>query len=171
MHEAKQEKLKTASYSEPIQILTLIPDKWSQMYILFCSEYFKIFEYLVWTSHGIKKVGEVLAKSAPEKKESCHHWTLHLVKKVFEDDNFSRLVLEKKDCVNHHYSQKHFLNCNITGSPYVEMLLINIIKSLFLFFLSDCNVQCCFLSSLEALTAIWNITEHDPEILLQVSLK
>ena len=44
LHEAKQKKLKTVSYSEPIQILTLVPDKWSQMY---CSEYFNIFEYLV----------------------------------------------------------------------------------------------------------------------------
>ena len=39
-----QEKLKTESYSEQIQILTLVPDKWSRMY---CSEYFNIFEYLV----------------------------------------------------------------------------------------------------------------------------
>ena len=52
LHEAMQEKLKTASYSEPIQILTLVPDKWSWMY---CSEYFNIFEYLVWASHEIKK--------------------------------------------------------------------------------------------------------------------
>ena len=44
LHEAMQEKLKTASYSEPIQILTLVPDKWSRMYY---SEYFNIFEYLV----------------------------------------------------------------------------------------------------------------------------
>ena len=44
LHEAMQEKLKTTSYSEPIQIPTLVPDKWSQMY---CSEYFNIFEYLV----------------------------------------------------------------------------------------------------------------------------
>ena len=44
LHEATQEKLKTASYSEPIQILTLVPDKWSQRY---CSEYFNIFGYLV----------------------------------------------------------------------------------------------------------------------------
>ena len=44
LHEVMQEKLKTASHSEPIQILTLVPDKWSQMY---CSEYFKILEYLV----------------------------------------------------------------------------------------------------------------------------
>ena len=32
LHEAMQEELKTASYSEQIQILTLVPDKWSQMY-------------------------------------------------------------------------------------------------------------------------------------------
>ena len=44
LHEAMQEKWKTASYSEPIQILNLVPDKWSRMY---CSEYFNILEYLV----------------------------------------------------------------------------------------------------------------------------
>ena len=44
LHEAMQVKLKTASYSEQIQILTLVPDKWSRMY---CSEYFNILEYLV----------------------------------------------------------------------------------------------------------------------------
>ena len=59
-----QEKLKTASYSEQIQVFTLVLDKWSQMY---CSEYFNVFEYLVWTSHEIKKVGDILAKPAPKK--------------------------------------------------------------------------------------------------------
>ena len=43
-HEAMQEKLKIASYSEKIQILTLVPDKWSRMYF---SQYFNVFEYLV----------------------------------------------------------------------------------------------------------------------------
>ena len=52
LHEATQEKLKTASYSEQMQILTLVPDKLSWMY---CSEYLNVFEYLVWTSHEIKK--------------------------------------------------------------------------------------------------------------------
>ena len=32
LHEAMQEKLKAASYSGQIQILTLVIDKWSQMY-------------------------------------------------------------------------------------------------------------------------------------------
>ena len=44
LHETMQKKLKTTSYSKPIQVLTLVPDKWSQMYY---SEYFNIFEYLV----------------------------------------------------------------------------------------------------------------------------
>ena len=44
LHKAMQEKLKTATYSEQIQILTLLPDKWSRLY---CSEYFNVFEYLV----------------------------------------------------------------------------------------------------------------------------
>ena len=44
LQEAIQEKLKRASYLEQIQILTLVPDKWSRMY---CSEYFNVFEYLV----------------------------------------------------------------------------------------------------------------------------
>ena len=32
LHKAMQEELKTASNSEQIQILTLVTDKWSQMY-------------------------------------------------------------------------------------------------------------------------------------------
>ena len=31
LHETMQEQLKTVSYSEQIQILTLVTDKWSQM--------------------------------------------------------------------------------------------------------------------------------------------
>ena len=41
LQEVMQEKLKTTSYSEPIQFLTLVPDKWSSMH---CSEHFNIFE-------------------------------------------------------------------------------------------------------------------------------
>ena len=87
LHEAVQEKLKAASYSEATQILTLVPDKWSWMY---CWEYFNIFEYLAWTLHEIKKVGEILAKPAPKKWKTITTETLHMVTNVFEDDNFSR---------------------------------------------------------------------------------
>ena len=43
LREAMQEKSKTGSYSESIQILTLVPDKWSRTY---CSEYFNILNSL-----------------------------------------------------------------------------------------------------------------------------
>ena len=75
-HEAIQEKLKTVSYSERIQILTLVPDKLSRMYR---SEYFNISEYLVWSLYEIKKVGEILAKPAPKKGKSMMTETLHLL--------------------------------------------------------------------------------------------
>ena len=42
--EALKGKLKTASYSEEIQIIILVPAKWSRKY---CSEYFNVFEYLL----------------------------------------------------------------------------------------------------------------------------
>ena len=87
LHQAMQEKLKTASYSEQIQILTLVADKWPRMY---CSEYFNVFEYFVWTSHEIKKVGGILAKPAPIKGKTITTQTLDLVTKVYEDDNFIR---------------------------------------------------------------------------------
>ena len=32
LHKAMHEKLKAASYSEKIQILTFVPDKWSRIY-------------------------------------------------------------------------------------------------------------------------------------------
>ena len=86
LHEAMQEKLKTASYSTRTQILPLAPDKWSRMY---CSEYFNVFEYLAWTSRKIKKVGGILAKPAPKNGKNVTTKTLHLVTNVYEDDNFS----------------------------------------------------------------------------------
>ena len=81
LHDAIQEKLKTASCSEQIQILTLVPDKWSQMY---CWGYFNVFEYLVWTSHEIKNLGGILAKPAPKKGKTITTETLHLVTNVYE---------------------------------------------------------------------------------------
>ena len=87
LHKAIQEKLKTASSLDQIQILTLVPDKWSRMYR---SEYFDVFEYLVWTSHEIKKVGEILLKPAPRKGKNITTEVLHLITNVYEDENFSK---------------------------------------------------------------------------------
>ena len=44
LHAAINEKLVTASNTENLQILTLVPDSWSRKY---CSEYFGVSEYLI----------------------------------------------------------------------------------------------------------------------------
>ena len=82
LHKVMQEKLETESYSEQIQVLTLVPDEWSRMY---CSEYLKVFEYLVWTLHQIKNVGGILGKPAPKKGKIITTETFHLVANVYED--------------------------------------------------------------------------------------
>ena len=87
LQEPVEEKLKTASYSESIQIPALVPDKWSQMY---CSKYFNIIEYFVSTSHEIIKEDQILGKPAPKKGKAITTETLQLVTKVSEDDNFSK---------------------------------------------------------------------------------
>ena len=47
----------------------------------------------------MKNVGGILAEPAPKKGKTITTETLHLVTNVYEDDNFSRQVPEKKDCV------------------------------------------------------------------------
>ena len=55
LHDAMREKLKTASYPEKTQILTLIPDKWSQEYASkqFASKQFDVSEYLIQTTRRL----------------------------------------------------------------------------------------------------------------------
>ena len=71
LHKAMQEKLKTESYSEQIEVSTLVPDIWSRIY---CSEYFNVFEYLVRS----KEIGVILAKPAPNKGKTVTTETFHL---------------------------------------------------------------------------------------------
>ena len=67
---------------------------------MYCSKYFNVFEYVVWTSQEIKKVGRILAKPVPKKGKAITTETLHLVTNTYEDDNFSRYLPKKKDYVS-----------------------------------------------------------------------
>ena len=59
LHKAMQEKLNKKSYLQQVQILVLVPDKWSRKYFsdfnLLSECNFNVFEYLVRTSHEIKE--------------------------------------------------------------------------------------------------------------------
>ena len=96
LHEAMQEKLKTTSYSEPTQILTLVPDGLEcavQSILMFLNTQFELHMKL-------KKQMKYQQNLLLKKGKAIITETLHLVKNVFEDDNFSRQVLEKKDYVS-----------------------------------------------------------------------
>ena len=51
LHTTMKEKLITASNTEKLQLLTLVPDSWSQKY---CSEYFGVSEYLIRSARELK---------------------------------------------------------------------------------------------------------------------
>ena len=57
---------------------------------MYCSEYSNVFEYLVRTSHEIKKVGGTLAKPARKKGRTITTETNLLVTNIYDDVNFSR---------------------------------------------------------------------------------
>ena len=97
LHQAIQEKLKTESYSEQIQVLTQVPGKWSQMY---CSEYVNVFNNLFQLHMKSKKQVKYEQNLLLEKEKTITPETLHLETNVYEDDNFSRQVPEKKDYVS-----------------------------------------------------------------------
>ena len=108
--------MKTALYSENIQILTLIPDKWSQEY---ASKQFDVSKYLIKdeTARELKKVGEILAKSAPKNGKTLSQETLNLVQSFYEDDQYSRQMPERKDYVSidwNVHKQKRLVLCNVS---------------------------------------------------------
>ena len=57
---------------------------------MYCSEYFNVFEYLVWTTHEIKKVGKILAKPGLKEWKTITTETLQLIRNVYEDEKFSK---------------------------------------------------------------------------------
>ena len=62
--------------------------------------FLNVFEYLVWVSHEIKKVGGMSAKPAPKKGKIITTETLYLFTNAYKNDNFSRSEPEKKDYVS-----------------------------------------------------------------------
>ena len=83
LHAAMKKKLVTASNTEKLQILTLVPDSWSQKY---CSEYFGVSEYLIWSARELKLRKGILAQ--PSQKEGKA-----MVYAFYEDNEYSKNVM------------------------------------------------------------------------------
>ena len=94
LHEEMQEKSKTASYSKPIQILTMVPDECTVQNISISLNslfvlHMKSKKQVIYQQNLFLKKGKTFITE-----------TLHLVTNAFENDNFSKQVLEKKDYVS-----------------------------------------------------------------------
>ena len=113
LHDAMMEKLKTTSYPEKIQILTLIPDKSRE----YASKRFDVCEYLIWTARKLKKFGGILAKPAPKKSKTIPQETFDLIQSFFEDDEYSRQMPGKKDYLSigrNVHKQKRLVLCDLS---------------------------------------------------------
>ena len=64
LHPAMKEKLVTTSNTEKMQILTLVPDSWSQKY---CSEYFGVSEHSIQSARELKQRKGILAQPSQKK--------------------------------------------------------------------------------------------------------
>ena len=97
LQEVMQEKLKTAPYSYPIQFLP-----WYLINGLECTvqniliSLNTLFELNMKSNKQVKNQQNLLLK----KGKAIITVRLHLVTKVFEDDNFRRQVLENKDYIS-----------------------------------------------------------------------
>ena len=113
LHAAMKEKLVTASNTEKLQILTLVPDSWSRKY---CSEYFGISEYLSRLARELKQRKGILAQPSQKKGKAIAQETIDLVHAFYEDDEYSRQLPGKKDCVSilkGVHKQKPLVPCNL----------------------------------------------------------
>ena len=113
LHDLMREKLKNASYPQKIQILTLVPDKWSRE---LAAKQFGVSEYLIRTARDLKKVGGILAIPEPKRGKSLPQETLDKVRQFYEDDEYSRQMPGKKDCVSVGGTthQKRLVLCNLS---------------------------------------------------------
>ena len=113
LHDLMREKLKIVPYPRKIQILTLVPDKWSRE---LAAKQFGVSEYLIRTARDLKKVGGILAMPEPKRGKSLSKETLDKVRQFYEDDEYSRQMPGKKDCVSVGGTQyqKRLVLCNLS---------------------------------------------------------
>ena len=112
LHTAMKEKLVTASNTEKLQILTLVPYSWSRKY---CSEYFGVSEYLIRSVRELKQRKGMFAQPSQKKGKAMAQETTDLVHAFYEEDEYSRQLPRKKDYVSVQkgvHKQKQLVLCN-----------------------------------------------------------
>ena len=88
-----KEKLKGSSFSEKIQILTLVPDSWSRSY---CATFFNVSEHLVRQARELKKSKGILAVPDQKKGKRLPDNVTEAVIEFYEDDEYSNATTREK---------------------------------------------------------------------------
>lgn len=94
--EKLKEKCKLSDKETKVKILSLVPESWSREKV---SKEFNVSERLVRFSREITKEQGILPELQKRKGKTIDPQTIESVKSFFEDDEYSRLMPGKKDCV------------------------------------------------------------------------
>ena len=110
-----KEKLsdKSMKVPEKIQILTLAPKSWSIPNVM---QFFDVTEYQVRESRKILESKGILSKPDAKRGSSLSDEIIKDVQLFYEDDEYSRMMPGKKDCVSigrNIHRQKRLLLCNL----------------------------------------------------------
>jgi len=108
------EKVKTLSTkSSKMQILTLAPQNWT---IQGTAQFFNVSEYLVRSARKLANQKGILALPDPKKAPGISKSTIALVESFYHDEEFTREMPGKKDCVSiarNIHRQKRLILCNL----------------------------------------------------------
>ena len=105
--------LSATSYQAKLQALTLCPPNWS---IKKSAEFFSASEYAIWAAKKLAQQHGILSLPAPKHGKDLLHDLLDQVNQFYHDDEFSRVMPGKKDCVSigrHNYVQTCLILCNL----------------------------------------------------------
>lgn len=117
-----KEKCKLSDKETKVKILSLVPESWSREKV---STEFNVSERLVRVTREITKQQGILPELHKRKGKTIDPQTLESVKLFFEDDEYSRLMPGKKDCVTFKENgikvqkQKRLVLCNL-NELYLE---------------------------------------------------
>ena len=108
------EKVKTLSTkSSKMQSLTLAPQNWT---IHGTAQFFNVSEYLVRSARKLANEKGILALPDPKNAPEISKSTIALVKSFYHDEEFTREMPSKKDCVciaRNIHRQKRLILCNL----------------------------------------------------------
>ena len=119
LEDVRAKILATKEYRKKIQLLTLIPKSWS---ISRAAEYSGATEYMVRKANALRDGQGILSEPKVYSRSKISQETHNLVRAIYEDDEYSRLMPGQKYCVT------------VNGVKFQKRLMLVTVKELFRIF-------------------------------------